>query len=220
MRVRFGEYVFDAEVRELRRGGERIDLTPKAFELLALLIARRPRPLRHAELKDALWPDSSVGYTSLARLVAVVRKALGDTAGDPAFVRTVPRYGYAFAGNAVDDAAPALATLVLVADDRELRLSEGETLLGRGPECGVRLAATGVSRIHAGIRIRDGRAVIQDRDSKNGTWVNGKRIAEPVALEEGDELFVGSFRLVVRRIAATSSTRTAPPPRTTKRPLT
>jgi DNA-binding winged helix-turn-helix (wHTH) protein len=203
MRVRFGDCVFDPEARELRRGPKPVALSPKAFALLALLLAERPRPVTHARLRDALWPDASVGYTSLARVVTEVRKALGDAS----YVRTVARYGYAFAGPAEGGAA-----FFLVADDREYPLPEGETLVGRGPECAVRLAASGVSRVHAGIRVRDGHAWIEDRESKNGTWVNGKRIGEPVELAEGDDVFVATYRLVFRSSAALDSTRTGPVP--------
>src|SRR5262245_50999972 len=126
MRVRFGECVFDPEARELWRGQTRVALSPKAFQLLALLVAQRPRPLTHAALRDALWPDAHVGYTSLARVVTEVRKALGDTAEAPSFVRTVPRYGYAFAGDAPAEAAraPGGAGCALVGDEREFPLAE------------------------------------------------------------------------------------------------
>ena len=97
---------------------------------------------------------------------------------------------------------------MLVGDTREFQLSEGETLLGRGPDCAVRLVASGVSRVHAGVRVREGRVLIEDRGSKNGTWVNGKRIEDPVALEEGDEVIIGSYRLVFRASASLDSTRT------------
>lgn len=214
MRVRFGDCAFDPEIRELWRGQRRVALSPKAFQLLALLIAHRPRPLPHAQLRDALWPDAIVGYTSLARVITEIRKAVGDPAARPAFVRTVPRYGYAFTGQAVAEMGPAegTATFLLLADDREFLLSEGETLLGRGPGCAVRLVGSGVSRVHAGVRIWEGRAVIEDRGSKNGTWVNGKKIDDPVELEEGDEVFVGTYRLVFRSSASLDSTRSAPSP--------
>src|SRR5262245_31253535 len=106
MRLRFGDFLFDPEARELRRGETVRDLSPKAFQLLALLIRERPRPVPHADLRDALWPGASTGYTSLARLVNVVRKALGDSASRPLFVRTVPRFGYAFSAAAVEEPLP------------------------------------------------------------------------------------------------------------------
>jgi DNA-binding winged helix-turn-helix (wHTH) protein len=207
MPVRFGDCAFDPDARELWRGTERVALSPKAFQLLALLVAHRPRPLSHASLRDALWPEANVGYTSLARVVTEVRKALGGDKGAGAFVRTVPRFGYAFAGSGPD--AAATEGLVLVGDDREYVLGEGEMLVGRGPGCAVRLSASGVSRVHAALRVREGQVVIEDRGSKNGTWVNGRRIEAPLALDDGDEVIIGNHRLLLRSAASMETTRTA-----------
>jgi DNA-binding winged helix-turn-helix (wHTH) protein len=208
MRVRFGDWEFDPEARELRRAGASVELPPKAFQLLVLLIEQRPRPLSHSRLRDALWPDAHVGYTSLARTVSVLRKALGDAAGRSSFVRTVPRYGYAFAARVAIETPAQTPAFALVADDRDFLLHEGEVLVGRGPDCGVRLLASGVSRVHACLRVRESGVRIEDRDSKNGTWVNGTRISAPVELEEGDELTFGAYRLVFRSMALLDSTRT------------
>lgn len=216
MRLRFGDCVFDPEARELWRGGTRQGLSPKAFELLSLLVEARPRPLPQARLRDALWPDTHVGYTSLARVVSEVRQAVGDSARRAALIRTVPRFGYAFAGATVEEAGPrrgaasGLVGFALVADDREYFLPEGETLVGRGNECGVCLVSSRVSRVHAHVSVREGRATVVDHGSKNGTWINGKRIETPVLLEDGDELLFGTYRLVFRRSGALGSTRTAP----------
>jgi DNA-binding winged helix-turn-helix (wHTH) protein len=211
MRVRFGDCVFDAEARELWRGERRVPLSPKAFLLLRLLLQRRPRPLAQAELRDALWPDSSVGYTSLARVVNEVRNAIGDDAGRATLLRTVPRFGYAFGSDAVEQAPQQPARFLLVAEDREYPLHEGETLVGRGPECGVRLLASRVSRVHARVKVQAARPEIEDCGSKNGTWVNGSRIEGAVALGEGDEVFVGNERLLFRCVASLETTRTATP---------
>jgi DNA-binding winged helix-turn-helix (wHTH) protein len=211
MRARFGDCVLDTDARELRRGGRPVELSAKCIELLALLIAQRPRALSQADLRDALWPDSHVGYTSLARVVSETRKALGEDAGG-SIIRTVPRYGYAFAGAAViEGAASGTSRFLLVADAWDFAIPAGDVLIGRGPECALRLPSSGVSRVHASLRVDDRRAVLCDRDSKNGTWVNGVRIASPVALEEGDEVLIGSDRFVFRSSATMESTRTATP---------
>ncbi|MET0553477.1 MAG: FHA domain-containing protein [Vicinamibacteria bacterium] len=211
MRALFGDFVLDTEARELRRRGRSTDISPQALDLLALLIERRPAALGQAELREALWPDSHVGYTSLARVVSEARRALGEAAESASLVRTVPRFGYAFAGDVVVDrgAEPAAARYLLAGDDGDFVLSPGEVLIGRGPECAVRLTSGGVSRVHARVRIRRDAVLLDDRDSKNGTWVNGARIAQPVALQEGDEVVVGDHRLLFRSSAAMESTRTA-----------
>jgi DNA-binding winged helix-turn-helix (wHTH) protein len=212
MRVHFGDCVFDPQARALWHGTRRVDLSPKAFQLLALLIAERPRALSHAQLRDALWPHAHVGYTSLARVVTEVRKALGEAAGSPAFVRTLPRYGYAFTAPATPESSAGAdaARFVLVADDREFPLPEGETLVGRGEECAVRLPSSQVSRVHARLQVRGNGILIEDRGSKNGTWINGARITAPVDVGDGDEVLVGTYRLLVRSASTLDSTRTAP----------
>jgi DNA-binding winged helix-turn-helix (wHTH) protein len=212
MRVCWGDCVLDLEARELRRASRPVALTPKAYELLALLVEARPRPMAQERLRDALWPDTHVGYTSLARVVSEVRRALGDSARDPASIRTVPRYGYAFAAAAVVEAgAPSNGfACALVADDREYALPEGRVLIGRGPECAVRLPSTQVSRVHAQLALAGRSATLEDQGSKNGTWINGVRLVAPVTLVDGDELLFGTYRLVFRSSGALASTRTAP----------
>ncbi len=100
--IRFGDCVYDPEARELRRAGHAVPLTPRASELLGLLLESRPRVLGKNDLRDRLWPDSFVSDTSLAKLVTELRQAIGDDARDPHFIRTVHRHGYAWSGEAVD----------------------------------------------------------------------------------------------------------------------
>lgn len=213
MRALFGDFVLDTDARELRRGGRPVEISPQALELLALLIAHRPAAVAQSELKDALWPDSHVGYTSLARVVSEARRAVGEAAESASLLRTVPRFGYAFAGTAVVERGgePAGTRFLLVGDDGDFVLPAGEVLIGRGPECGVRLVSADVSRVHARLRVRESGVLLDDRDSKNGTWVNGARITKPVALEEGDEVVVGDRRLLLRSSSTMASTRTAAP---------
>jgi len=213
MRLRFGDCLFDSEARELRRAGRPAPLSPQAFRLLSLLLESRPRPLLQRDLRDALWPDTHVGYTSLPRVVAEVRKAIGDSARPPRLVRTVPRFGYAFGGAAVAEAEPGGAgdACALVSADREFVLLEGETLVGRGAECGVHLRSDQVSRVHARVRVGGGTATVEDAGSKNGTWVNGERRQGPTTLTDGDVIVFGAFRVVYRSGGAAGSTRSGTP---------
>ena len=71
---------------------------------------------------------------------------------------------------------------------------DGETTVGRSPDCGIFLDDVTVSRKHAILRERDGNFVIEDQGSLNGTFVNRKRV-ESAQLEDGDELQVGKYRL-------------------------
>lgn len=96
MKVSFGEFVLDLDSRELRRGLEPVRLSPKAFQLLEILVANRPKALSKADLQEQLWPNTFVVEKNLANLVSEIRQALGDSSSAPVFIRTVPRYGYAF----------------------------------------------------------------------------------------------------------------------------
>src|SRR5262245_59427439 len=107
MRLAFGDCVFDTGSRELLRGGARQELSPKAFQFLELLLEARPRVLTKQELQDRLWPDAFVSESSLPRLAAEARAAIGDDAREGRLLRTVHRYGYAFSGEAtVSEARP------------------------------------------------------------------------------------------------------------------
>ena len=71
---------------------------------------------------------------------------------------------------------------------------DGETTVGRSPDCGIFLDDVTVSRKHAILRERDGNYFIEDQGSLNGTFVNRKRV-ESAQLDDGDELQVGKYRL-------------------------
>jgi TolB-like protein/DNA-binding winged helix-turn-helix (wHTH) protein/Tfp pilus assembly protein PilF len=96
MQVSFGAFVLDFDSRELRRGPEPVRLSPKALQLLQILVSERPKALSKADLQDRLWPDTFVVEKNLPNLISEIREALGDDRVEPRFIRTVPRYGYAF----------------------------------------------------------------------------------------------------------------------------
>ena len=71
---------------------------------------------------------------------------------------------------------------------------EGETTIGRSPDCGIFLDDVTVSRKHAVVSEREGVFLVEDQGSLNGTFVNRKRV-ESAQLEDGDELQIGKYRL-------------------------
>src|SRR5215216_1779481 len=171
MKVRFGPFVFDSATRELLRELRPVHLSPKSFDLLQILIERRPALVTKSELQDQLWPDAVV---------------LGDNPKSPAFVSTVSRRGYRFCadveelGQRVDGALEHRAVRWwLTWRDLILPLSEGKNVVGRHPSSGVWINATSVSRVHAHVVIAPGHTTVEDCGSTNGTFVNGKRITSP-----------------------------------------
>src|SRR4051812_6146617 len=92
----FGPFRLDCGRRELRRADDVVRLTPKAFDLLRVLVTSEGRVLEKTELIKAVWPDSFVSEDSLTHHIATLRKALGDAPDRPGFIVTVPRHGYRF----------------------------------------------------------------------------------------------------------------------------
>jgi DNA-binding winged helix-turn-helix (wHTH) protein len=214
-RLLFGRCVFDRGSRELTREGVRQDLTPKAFQLLEALLEARPRALTKQEIYERLWPDAFVSESSVPRLAAEVRAAIGDDAKAPALLRTVHRYGYAFIGAVSappEGETPAAAIASpstncrLVWGDRQIPLHLGENVLGRAAEATIWIDHARVSRHHARIDVDGQRALLQDLKSSNGTFVRGRRIVDPVDLSDGDEIVIGPVLLVFRTSASNSTT--------------
>ena len=198
--LRFGDVTFDPARRAVFRGPRQVHLAPRAYRLLELLLERRPRALAKDEILEAVWPSTFVTEGSLSALVKDLRKALGEDARAPAYIRTVFGHGYAFEGvvHEVVDRVPSAHSHRLVWGGTELPLAEGANVLGREPPAGVWICHPSVSREHARIDVSGERAELEDLGSKNGTWRGGTRIVARVVLTDGDELRVGAVHLTYR----------------------
>jgi DNA-binding winged helix-turn-helix (wHTH) protein len=210
----FGEFVLDAGTRQLLQAGREVALAPKAFDLLELLLRSRPRAVSRTCIVATIWPDTHVGASSLHVLVSQLRAALGDEAGEPLWIRTVDRFGYAFAGTVAEGGSPAPRAPApepaaaggrprarIVGKEHEFLLGDGVHVLGRDEGAAVRAEGTGVSRQHARLVSRDGVATLEDLGSKNGTFVAGERLLAPRVLRDGDEIRLGqAVRLLYYRV--------------------
>jgi DNA-binding winged helix-turn-helix (wHTH) protein len=212
MRVSLGRFVVDRSTRQLLCDGEERHLEPKAFELLDLLLTRRPEAVSKSEIQKRLWPDVFVSESSLTGLVAQIRHALGDARRRPHFIRTVHGFGYAFSGEAtpgqpVETGEGGPAPWV-VWEEHVIPLKPGENLLGRDEDVAVRVDAPGVSRHHARIVVAGGEATLEDLGSKNGTFLRGQRLEAPTLLSDGERFQLGRQLLVFRGSPKLSSTLT------------
>ena len=214
---RFGDFTLDDDIRQLFLSGTEVHLSPKAYELLTLLLAHRTRAVSKAELQERLWPSTFVEETNLAGLVAEIRRALGDSASSPVFVRTVYGFGYRFVSDvSVGTAAPRSGPqsgrhrvkLCVVWAGRELILMEGANVIGRDVDATIQIDARGVSRHHARIVVAHDVATLEDLGSKNGTHVNGRPIAAASRLSDGDEINLGAVTLTFRVASLLSPTET------------
>jgi DNA-binding winged helix-turn-helix (wHTH) protein/TolB-like protein len=93
----FGSFQLDAEERLLRRDDNIIPLTPKAFDLLLVLVKQPGHLLEKEVLLEAVWPNSFVEEHNLADNISKLRKALGEGENGQKFIETIPKHGYRFA---------------------------------------------------------------------------------------------------------------------------
>jgi DNA-binding winged helix-turn-helix (wHTH) protein/Tol biopolymer transport system component len=100
----FGAFRLDPGDCTLLCSGEPVPLTPKAFDLLLLLVENRGRLVEKETLMKRLWPDAFVDEANLANNISLLRKALGDSAN---LIQTVPRRGYRFVGDVREEGTPA-----------------------------------------------------------------------------------------------------------------
>ena len=196
MKILFGTFTLDLDTRQLLNGREEIHISPKAFDLLAILANARPNVVSKQALQKQLWPDTYVAEANLSNLIAEIRNAIDDSAREPRFIRTAHRYGYAFCGEAATSgigprATPTPSCWVNWGMQR-FPLPPGEHIIGRGAEASIRLDGNTVSRRHARIVVKPDVVVLEDFGSKNGTYRGKVRVTEPVTRADGDEIRIGS----------------------------
>jgi hypothetical protein len=156
----------------------------------------------------------------LSKAVHKVRVALGDSADNPRFIETLARRGYRFiatlegyrrAGDGVREPAPPAQPVPFSVtwDGHATSLSEGCHTIGREHDSTICIRLVSVSRRHARIHVSGATAVLEDLGSKNGTLLKGQRIHALAPLADGDEIGVGSARLIFHAGSSRSATQTA-----------
>ena len=207
----FGPFEFRPDTRQLLRGHEPVPLSPKAFALLELLLGRAPAAVAKDEIFRLVWKGAAVSDASLTNVIAEIRAALEDRAQKPRFVRTVHGFGYAFCGEIVNAARRAVAPGALwrlIVAGLPFTLLPGENVIGRDPDATVRIDHSLVSRRHARVSVEGDRALLEDLESRNGTFLNGRRVESPTPLHDGDVLGLGNLALIVERRPLVASTET------------
>lgn len=220
--ARFGVFELNPRTGELRKRGARVRLQDQPFQVLAMLVERAGDLVTREEVRERLWSGSVfVAFDqALNNAVAKIRAALGDSAENPRFVETFERRGYRFLASvewvAAEGPRPPStpvssrpATNVrLTTDDRTITLQDGTNIIGRDPDAAVWIDSAIVSRRHARLVVQDGRVTVEDLGSRNGTFVNGARLTGASPLVHGDEIRLGTLRLVVHVSTGQTATRT------------
>ncbi|WP_407168448.1 winged helix-turn-helix domain-containing tetratricopeptide repeat protein [Bradyrhizobium sp. ORS 111] len=98
MQFLFEDYCLDADLRELKRDSELIQIGPKVFDLLLYLIRNREQVVTRDDLLQAVWNGRIVSESTLTSHINAVRKAINDTGKEQRLIRTVSRKGVRFVG--------------------------------------------------------------------------------------------------------------------------
>jgi DNA-binding winged helix-turn-helix (wHTH) protein len=213
VRLQFDDVTFDSETRQLWSRGKEARLSPKAFDLLALLIEQRPRAVSKADIRSHLWPDTYVSESSLPSLISEIRDAIADHRRKPGLLRTVHRFGYAFQAERPPEPARTAPSAGgpnawLLGATAEVALLPGENVLGREGEDIILVKSSTVSRRHARIVIDAKGGVVEDLGSKNGTFVNDRPVKGPTPVADGDQVRLGSLLFTFRLAQTSESTET------------
>ncbi len=212
MRYTFAECQLDTISRQFLRNGDEIHLSPKAYELLLLLLEQRPRVMTKQELMNGLWPGTFVVEANLPVLIGELRVALAEkTRGG--VIKTHHGIGYSFAaeveeGRHGQSRAVIRERIFLVMDGERQRLLGGAHQVGRERDCDVFLNHPDVSRRHARIVVDLGSVTVEDLESKNGTLVNGKPLTKVKRLANGDTITFGTVETIIEIWDAAPSTVT------------
>jgi DNA-binding winged helix-turn-helix (wHTH) protein len=207
MVTRFGSYQLDSQRRQLSRDGQVLHLTPKAYDLLLLLVDAAPRVIPKSEIHQGLWPSGVVTDATLAGLVKELRRVLSDSSDAAPIIRTAHRVGYALDVPVVRDCEPQRERHWLVAMDRRIALTQGANLIGRDPAANIWLDYATISRRHARVTVSPTGIVLEDLGSKNGTSLRGVPLTRTVALQNGDEFACG--QLVITYVRSSTELPTA-----------
>jgi TolB-like protein/DNA-binding winged helix-turn-helix (wHTH) protein len=92
----FHPFQLDPENHCLWRGEERLQITPKAFDVLRYMVEKAGSLVTQEELLEALWPNTFVNPEVLRKYILEIRRVLGDRAENPVFIETVTKRGYRF----------------------------------------------------------------------------------------------------------------------------
>jgi TolB-like protein/Tfp pilus assembly protein PilF len=104
LRFLFENHVLDSDRRELARDGVPVPLQPQVFDLLVCLVAQRERVVSKEDLIGQVWGNRIVTDSALNSRINAARKAVGDDGGTQRLIRTIPRKGFRFVGEVVEQA--------------------------------------------------------------------------------------------------------------------
>lgn len=190
----FGPFELDPTERLLFLNGSTVDVTPKAFDMLVVLVERSGHLCQKEELMKALWPDSFVEEGNLSVTVSSLRKVLGDDRGQQRYIETVSKRGYRFtaAVNHVMRDVPPEARVEELPKERTIAGRIGFLTLNIFASRGSSVPRPLVWRL----TVLAGSVVIATLFTARIVWVKGVNTAQPTASPKIQSLAVLPFQTV------------------------
>src|SRR5689334_5375836 len=172
------------------------------MEVLILLVRRNGALVGRDEIRAALWGSRVFEHdAAINTAIRKIRHVLEDDADMPRFVETVVGKGYRFVMSMTRGSTGSFAQRTAVSSHsvcrgkHEFFLETGDNFIGRDPAAQICVDHPSVSRRHAKIVLRAGQATLEDLDSRNGTFVNGRRLDAPTELGHGAVIGLGPITL-------------------------
>ena len=158
--VRFGPFHVDRQRQQVYRGGSKLRLQGKVYQVLLVLIHNQGEVVTRDQLKHALWPaDTHVNYdANVNTTVNKLRQALGESTEKPTYIETIPRRGYSFIGTAEFSEAPFETANRPVAAQGEAQA--GEAAVAAPPQQNRWLTLIIIGLILAGVLLGAGAATL------------------------------------------------------------
>src|ERR1700693_5367606 len=98
----FGKYRLNTAERVIENAGQPVPISPKALDVLIMLIENRGRIVEKEALMMKVWPDTFVEDNNLAFNISVLRKLFGESGASPNYIKTIPKRGYRFIADVVE----------------------------------------------------------------------------------------------------------------------
>jgi DNA-binding winged helix-turn-helix (wHTH) protein/tetratricopeptide (TPR) repeat protein len=146
MKFRFGDFVLDQRAYRLTGRSGPVALSPKGVDLLLLFLGEPGILFTKDEIFARLWPDVTVTDNALTQVISELRQALGDKAGAPTFIETVPRKGYRWVAPVEEEGGSAEPSAPAVPADAAARAADIQSAIVTALMAGLRvtIAATPV----------------------------------------------------------------------------
>ncbi len=105
--LELGEWLVHPELNRIVRGGESVQLEPRLMDVLVFLAERAGQVVSRDQLVDGVWKVEFISDWAVTRAIAKLRRALGDTVGEPRYIETISKRGYRLLARVSSTSAPS-----------------------------------------------------------------------------------------------------------------